>query len=162
MALTPRAARRLLSFLGDHRSLAREVCWSGSPSDPLLLLFEEQSYGVKLLFHWMLRVLDVPVALESRGYPAGVRGALHLEIEDPLFPSNSGRFLLEVEDGQGRVRAGGEGKLRLDVRALAPLYTGLLSPAALQAVGKLDADEGSLGLASALFAGPAPTMTDMF
>lgn len=162
VALTPRAARRLLSFLGDHRSLAREVSWNGSPSDPLLLLFEEQSYQVKLLFHWMLRVLDVPVALESRGYPAGAEGTLHLEVEDPLFPSNSGRFVLEVAQGQGRVRAGGEGRLRLDVRALAPLYTGLLTPAALQAVGKLDADEGSLGFASALFAGPAPTMTDMF
>nr|WP_228530650.1 MULTISPECIES: GNAT family N-acetyltransferase [Myxococcaceae] len=162
VALTPRAARRLLSFLGDHRSLARDVVWHAGPQDPMLLLLEEQSLQVKLVFQWMVRLLDVPAALVARGYPAAARASLHLEVEDALLPHNSGRFLLEVEDGTARVRPGGEGRLRLDVRALAPLYTGHLSPAALQAVGALEADEGSLAQATALFAGPAPTMTDMF
>ena len=62
----------------------------GGPMDPLLLLMREQDYQVKLLFHWMLRVLDVPAALEARGYPAGVSGTLHLEVEDELFPENRG------------------------------------------------------------------------
>jgi predicted acetyltransferase len=162
VALTPRAARRLLSFLGDHRSLARDVLWHGSPQDPLLMLFDEQAYRVKLLFHWMLRVLDVTGALGARGYPAGLKGSLHLEVEDALLPHNSGRFLLEVEEGRARVRAGGEGRLHLDVRALAPLYSGHLAPHALQALGMLDGDEASLALAAALFAGPAPGMPDMF
>ena len=60
------------------------------------------------------------------------------------------------------MRGGGEGRLKLDVRALAPLYSGQLTPAALQAVGALDADEGSIGLASSLFGGPVPAMPDMF
>jgi predicted acetyltransferase len=162
VASTPAAARRLLNFLGDHRSLAREVVWTGGPADPLLMLLREQSYQVKLLFHWMVRVLDVPSALESRGYPAGISGTLHLQVEDDLFPENRGNFTLEVTGGMGRVQRGGSGLLRLDVRALAPLYTGFLSPEALRSVGALAADEDSLRLAGALFSGTAPALPDMF
>jgi predicted acetyltransferase len=162
VASTPAAGRRLLSFLGDHRSLAREVVWTGGPADPLLLLLREQTYQVKLLFHWMVRVLDVSSALESRGYPAGVSGALHLQVEDDLFPENRGNFTLEVSGGVGRVQRGGSGLMRLDVWALAPLYTGFLSPEALRSVGALVADEDSLRLAATLFSGTAPALPDMF
>jgi predicted acetyltransferase len=162
VACTPAAARRLLNFLGDHRSLAREVVWTGGPADPLLMLLREQNYQVKLLFHWMVRVLDVPSALASRGYPAGVSGTLHLQVEDDLFPENRGNFTLEVSGGAGRVQRGGSGLMRLDVRALAPLYTGFLSPEALRSVGALAADEDSLRLASTLFSGTAPALPDMF
>jgi predicted acetyltransferase len=162
VALTPAAGRRLLSFLGDHRSLAREVVWTGGPVDPLLLLLPEQTYQVKLLFHWMLRVLDVPAALESRGYPEGVSGTLHLEVEDDLFPDNSGSFILEVSGGAGRIRRGGNALMRLNVRALAPLYTGFLSPEALRSVGALAADDATVRLATTLFSGSAPALPDMF
>ncbi len=122
VALTPNAARRLLSFLGDHRSLA----------------------------------------LEARGYPTGLSGTLHLEVEDELFPENRGRFLLEVSGGEARVRQGGEGRVRLNVRTLAPLYSGFLSAQALRSVGALEADDASLAVAGALFAGPTPALPDMF
>ncbi len=162
VALTPAAGRRLLSFIGDHRSLAREAVWRGGPVDPLLLLLREQTYQVKLLYYWMLRVLDVPAALQARGYPAGLSGALHLEVDDDLFPENRGRFVLEVENGEAEVRAGGDGDMKLHVRALAPLYSGFLSPQALQFAGALEADEVSLRTATALFSGPPPAMPDMY
>lgn len=162
VAVTPAAARRLLSFLGDHRSLAQEVVWCGGPADPLLYLLSEQSYQVHWLFHWMMRVLDVPAALEARGYPAGVTGTLHLEVQDDLFPENCGSFILEVSGGTAHVRRGGNGMMRLDVRALAPLYTGFLSPEALRSVGALVADDASVRLAATFFSGTAPALPDMF
>ncbi len=162
VALTPAAGRRLLSFLGDHRSMAQEVVWRGGPADPLLFLLREQTYQVKHLFQWMLRLLDVPAALQARGYPAGYSGALHLEVDDDLFPENRGRFVLEVENGEAEVRPGGDGDVKLHVRALAPLYSGFLSPAALQSAGALEADEVSLRTATALFSGPPPAMPDMY
>ncbi len=162
IALTPAAARRLLSFIGDHGSLAREVVWRGGAADPLLYLLREQTYQVKSLFQWMLRVLDVPAALQARGYPTGQSGALHLEVEDELFPENQGRFVLEVENGEAEVRRGGDGDMKLNVRALASLYTGFLSPDVLRFAGALEADELSLRTASALFAGPPPALPDMF
>jgi predicted acetyltransferase len=162
VALTPAAGRRLLSFLGDHRSLATEVVWRGGPVDPLLFLLREQTYQVKHLFHWMLRVLDVPAVLQARGYPAGLSGALHLEVDDDLFPENRGRYVLEVEGGEAEVRPGGDGDVRLHVRTLAALYSGFLSPAALHLAGALEADEVSLRTATALFSGPPPAMPDMY
>ncbi|HEX8705018.1 MAG TPA: GNAT family N-acetyltransferase [Myxococcaceae bacterium] len=162
VALTPAAARRLLSFLGDHRSLALEVAWTGTPADPILFMLREQDYQVKLLFHWMLRVLDVPRALEARGYPAGTSGTLHLEVEDDLFPENQGRFLLEVAGGQARVSRGGEGRVKLHVRTLAPLYSGFLSLEALRTSGALVADDASVATAAALFSGSPPALSDMF
>lgn len=162
VALTPAAGRRLLSFIGDHRSMAKEVVWRGGPVDPLLFLLREQPYQVKLLFIWMVRLLDVPAALQARGYPAGHSGALHLEVDDDLFPENRGRFVLEVENGEAEVRPGGDGDVKLHVRALAPLYSGFLSPAALQLAGALEADEASLRTATALFSGPPPAMPDLF
>ncbi|EPX58851.1 hypothetical protein D187_003566 [Cystobacter fuscus DSM 2262] len=162
VALTPAAGRRLLSFLGDHRSLAAEVIWRGGPVHPLLFLLREQSYQVKLGDYWMLRVLDVPGALQARGYPPGLSGALHLEVVDDLFPENQGRFVLEVEEGEAQVRPGGEGDMKLHVRALAALYGGFLSPAALQLAGVLEADDTTLRTAEALFSGTPPAMPDMF
>lgn len=162
VALTPAAGRRLLSFIGDHRSLATEVVWRGGPADPLLFLLREQTYQVKSLYQWMLRLLDVPAALQARGYPAGLSAALHFEVEDDLFPENQGRFVLEVEGGEARVRRGGEGRMRLHVRALAALYTGFLSPEALRLAGVLEADEASLHTAATVFAGPPPAMPDMY
>ena len=160
--LTPAAGRRLLSFLGDHRSMAQEVVWRGGPADPLLFLLREQTYEVKHLLHWMLRLLDVPAALRARGYPAGLSGALHLEVDDDLFPENRGRFVLEVENGEAEVRPGGDGDVKLHVRALAPLYSGFLSPLALLSTGALEADESSLRTATAIFSSPPPAMPDMY
>lgn len=117
---------------------------------------------MKLLYHWMLRVLDVPAALQARGYPAGFSGALHLDVDDDLFPENRGRFVLEVENGEAEVRPGGDGDVKLHVRALAPLYSGFLLPSALQLAGVLQADEDSLRTATTLFSGPPPAMPDMF
>ncbi|MET0402825.1 MAG: GNAT family N-acetyltransferase [Cystobacter sp.] len=162
VALTPAAGRRLLSFLGDHRSLGVEVVWLGGPSHPLLFLLREQSHQMALRCYWMLRVLDVAGALQARGYPPGLSAALHLEVEDDLFPENQGRFVLEVEGGEAEVRRGGEGDLKLHARALAPLFSGFLSPTALHLAGALSADEATLRTAESIFSGPAPAMPDMF
>lgn len=162
VALTAAAGRKLLDFLGEHRSVGRDVIWHGGPAEPLLQLMPEQTYEVKLLYHWMVRLLDVPAALTARGYPEGVSGALHLEVADDLFPENQGRFVVEVDAGGARVRRGGDGLMRVDVRALTSLYSGLYSPASLRAVGRLESDEASARLATSLFAGSPPAMPDMF
>ncbi len=162
VATTPAAARRILAFLGDHRSLVTEAYWYGGADDTLLTLLREQTYSVKLDMHWMVRVLDVAKALEARGWPTGLSGALHLEVRDDLFPENQGRWVLEVSDGGARVRRGGDGRMGLDVRALSSLYTGFLSADALRMLGALEADDASVRSAAALFSGAPPSIRDMF
>ena len=164
VALTPRAARRLVSFFADHRSMTGEVAWRGSPADPLLAVMREpHGATVRLWNAWMLRVIDVALALEKRGWPPGVAGEVHLEVTgDETVAENAGRWLLRVADGRAEVERGGRGTLRTDIRGLAAMYTGYHAPAELRAGGYVDADDSSLTSAAAIFAGPHPWMADHF
>lgn len=162
VALTPEAGRRLLSFLADHRSTVRHVVWQGAPAEPLLFHIQNQDYQVVGYGQWMLRLVDARAALEARGYPPTLAAELHLEIRDDALPWNAGRLVLALDGGRATVREGGAGRIRLDVRGLAPLYSGYLTPLELLGTGYLagpDQDLATLGLA---FAGPAPWMPDHF
>ncbi len=161
-AATPFAAKKLLSFLYDHRSIAEQIKWRGAQADALLLAIPERIYEVKLREHWMTRICNVQRALEARGYPAGVNLSLELEVVDDVIPENSGRLVLTVASGRGSVEPGGTGKLRLDVRALSALFTGFQSPAELALGGSLEGDASSLSIARTLFSGAAPEMPDFF
>lgn len=160
--LTAAAVRRFWTFIADHRSIIKKVRWRSSTVDPLLLLLPEQTSNIRYSNHWMLRVINVSKALEKRGYPLGIETELHLEVFDDLLPENNGKFVLSVSNGQGEVTKGGKGELQLDVRALAPLYTGLFTPHQLQLVGRLEAQETALLAATQLFAGSQLWMPDSF
>jgi predicted acetyltransferase len=162
VALSPAAARRLLDFFADHRSMVTDVVWTGSAADAILAHLVEPSYAVKLLHSWMLRIVDVPAALSARGYPPGLKAEVSLAVSDDLVPANADRFVLEVAGGRGAVRRGGPGRVALDVRGFAPLYSGHLAPRALRVAGLLDGPERDLDAAAAIFAGPAPWMSEMF
>lgn len=168
VALTPAAGRKLLSFLADHRSMIDQVVFQGSPSDPILKLLPDRNYSARLLDHWMLRVVDVPAALEARGYPPNVEAEVHFEVSDDLIESNNGRYVLRIKNGAATVKSGGRGDLVIDVRGMAALYSGHLSPPDLLVAGRLtlaarlkNADR-VLGEAASVFAGPAPWLGDMF
>lgn len=162
VVLTAAAGKSLWTFLAGHRSQIKKVRWRSSPVDPLTLLLPEQTAKIRRLERWMLRVIDVPQALEKRGYPLGIETELHLQVEDELLPENNGKFVLKVSNGRGEVTKGGKGELHLDVRGLAPLYTGLFAPHQLQLAGKLEATEAALSVATSLFAGSQPWLPDFF
>ena len=109
-----------------------------------------------------MRILDVKEALARRGWPTGVEAELHLDVRDELLRENHGRWVLAIGGGAAEVRAGGRGELACDVRGLAPLYTGMLPPRALAALGWIEGSEAALATAGRAFAGPEPWMPDMF
>jgi predicted acetyltransferase len=154
-------ARAVLAFLAQHGTLAEHVTWVGGPADPLIQLLPHVGYDADMpLGHWMVRILDVQRAFEARGYPAGVEATIDLELTDELVAPNNGRFVVEVQQRRAVVRRGGEGRLKLDVRALAPLYTGLHSPETLRDLGVLEGDNAALDAATAAFAGSTPWVRD--
>jgi predicted acetyltransferase len=110
----------------------------------------------------MLRLVDVKGSLELRGYPRAIQAELHFDVVDDLVPENHGRWVLEVKDGQGRVRTGGKGHLRLDVRSLASLYTGYLFAEDLARLGRLEGPATAIEEATATFLGSVPWMSDLF
>lgn len=162
VAVTAAGARRLLRFLADHDTLADRIVWHGNPADPLLGALAEYVWKGRVFFPWMVRILDPKAALEARGYPVGLSAELHVELEDPLFPENTGRFVLEVADGSGHVRPGGRGAIRMHVRGLAAIYGGWTTPRAARTLGLVDGSEADLSAAASVFAGPVPWMSDMF
>ncbi len=161
-ALTATAAMRILAFFAGHGSITRRVSWASGPGDPLLALLPERRFRLELGDEWMLRLVDVRAALEARGYPPGVEAEVHLALEDELLPENSGPWVLRVADGRGEVTRGGQGRLTMDVRGLAPLYSGYQSPAQLAPAGLVRGSREDLEAAQAVFAGSAPWMSDDF
>lgn len=162
VAISPQAGRRLLAFFNDFRTTGREIIWHGGLDDPLLALMTEQAYQVRLVHHWMLRIVNVPAALEARGYPPAARAELHLDVRDDLLHANAGRWLVRIAEGRATVESGGAGRLRMDVRGLAMLYSGFASPAAMLVTGFLDASAADAHAATGVFAGASPAISDMF
>ncbi|HTQ02476.1 MAG TPA: GNAT family N-acetyltransferase [Polyangiaceae bacterium] len=158
---TPAAARRLVAFFAAHRSTLKSLVLRGSALEPIVFAAPERVFNVTLAETWMLRVVDVAGALEARGYPP-VDVAVDLELEDRGLPENAGRYRLEVSGGRARVTPGGAGSVALDERALAALYSGYMTPAALARSAKLEADPSALARLALLFAGPPPAMSDYF
>lgn len=155
----PAAGARLWALLAAHRSVIDTVEWVGPAVDPWALLARDADPQVAFRGEWMTRVVDVPGALEARGYPGCLTTDLHLEVQDALLPANAGRWVLHLEGGRGRVEPGGRGDVTLDVGALAPLYTGHLGAGDLAAAGRL---RGPIEAVAAAFAGPGPWMPDAF
>ncbi len=162
VAATRPAARRIVSFLRDHRSLVNRVSWYGHPADPLLLAMREQRHDVRLWDAWMLRIVHLEAALTQRGYVPGVTAEIPFEITDDVCPGNAGRWMLRVADGRGEVTRGGDGRVRLDVRTLASLYSGWVAPSQAHAGLGLSCSDDDLAALARAFAGSAPWIQDDF
>lgn len=161
VAVTPEATRRLLTLFADHRSTVKALSFHGGLSEPMLLALPERTFRVEVSEHWMLRVNDVEHALAARGYPE-LDAAIDFDVADDVLPENAGRYRVEFSGGRANVARGGSGSVRLDVRALAALYTGFFSPFELVRAGRLSGAAGELARLAALFAGPPPAMCDFF
>lgn len=159
---TPQASMRLLGFLADHRSLARDIVWYGGVDDPMLSLLPERGARVELAEPWMLRIVHVENALAERGYPRGISARLDLEVHDDTLRGNRGKYILDVDGGKGQVKTGGRGLLQLDVRALAALYSGHMSPHRLVELGAVKGSPRAIATAATIFAGPPPSLRDFF
>lgn len=164
-ATTPRAASAILRLLVEYRSLATTVRWHGGPSDVFTNLLPERNCEIALTDYFMVRVVDVALALEERGWPRGASGTLTIEVEDAAMPENSGAYTLSLEEGAASVAAGSAPKaprVAITERGLAALYTGHASAHVLAGAGWLEADEDARELLDAWFSGPLPTTRDFF
>jgi len=110
-----------------------------------------------------LRILDVPTALEARGYAAD--GTLRLAIEDEFLPQCGGSFALGVTDGIGTCRRTDEQAIDLTLGAaeLAALYLGGGDAHAMAEAGVVHGDRDSVTLLGRMFRGDvAPWCEEMF
>lgn len=163
VANTPAAFSSLLSYFRRFENSARTLAWYGPVgSAPMGLALSTNGFTMESnLVRWMTRVLDVPAALQSRGY-AAVDGEVVIEVDDPLFPGNRGPWSVSATSGKVNVeRATGTGK-PLSINAFSALYTGYATPNDLVLAGMAESGDPRLGFLGELFAGPAPWMPDFF
>ncbi len=157
------AAERLLALIRDHRSIFDSFRWFGGPNDPLLLFADEGRATVIQQTRWMERILNVPTALSQRGYPPDLDVTLDLQIDDDLIPENTGCWQVRVGDGAAQVEAGGVGTLRMNIRALAALFSAYFTASELVQLGQIQASSSAqIAAADRVFAGPTPWMPEVF
>ncbi|WP_053203687.1 GNAT family N-acetyltransferase [Jiangella muralis] len=164
LAETPDAHAALWRFLTSV-DLVRTVKYGHGPvDDPLPHLVNNPdalvgSTGASL---WV-RILDVPGALAARRYAAPID--VVLEVTDPTFAGNTGRWRLVADDAKADVTPTDAGAdLALDVRALGALYLGGVSAATLAAGGLVtERTPGSVARLSTAFGWHrAPVTVEIF
>jgi predicted acetyltransferase len=162
VAATPAAVRALLAFVAGHAFQAHGILWHGGAADPFEAVLRENVSRVDRCMEWYVRVADVRSALEARGYPVALSCELHLAVRDEWFAENDGAHRVTLAGGRAQVERGGSGRVRLTVAALATLLAGARSARELALVGQLEGPDEEIDLLTAVFAGPTPSMTDMF
>jgi predicted acetyltransferase len=176
IALTAEAYQGLLSFLATHHLWPKIVVPLGSdvPLPALVenfrLLAPEPSMGGQ----FMLRILDLPVAIGQRAVLAGsdslsvVSPAVVMEVTDADAPWNAGNWRIGLREAAGRrhwicERTSQPAQARLDIRTVADLFGGYLRVPQAQALGFLTAAPEARPTLEALFHTTyAPTSVDHF
>jgi predicted acetyltransferase len=163
VCLTVDAARAFVAFFSSHKSVANQWQFFAAPHDPLLLhVLVNAEVQVQQRLDWMLRIVRLKDALEARGYSPFVSASASITVRDATLPDNEGNWTLVLEGGEMRVKRGGRGGPVIDIRGLAALYAGRMTPAGLRSAGMLEGNEKHDHALAAMFAGPQPWMPDFF
>jgi predicted acetyltransferase len=156
------AFRRLIGFLADFAMMADVATFHAGPHHPALMLLPQQSFEIKHQEFWMLRILNVKRALEARGWLPSIDATAELELHDDLVSANNGRFVVRVKDGFALVEPGGSGAVAMDVRGLAPLFTGLQDVKGLVLAGLVKGSDAAIASASRVFPKGSPWTGDFY
>jgi len=160
MLLTARAVRSARALFARYRSTMDRVRLTSAPVDDFLVgLDNQQRVVTERRDRWMLRLVDVGAALAARGYPP-VDAEVHLLVRDDFLGPDEQKLVLRVRGGVAAVEAGGEGSVDLDVRGLSGMYSGYLAAKDAAELGYLRTPVAGARALDALFAGPAPYVTD--
>ena len=160
----PGADAALFALFAGYASMNGLVAWSGPDPDPALFALRDRSARLTDRWHWMLRLVDLPAALQARPWPAGVTGQVELRVDDPGCPWNTSAWRLELAGGQGRVaQVSSAPAATADVRGLASLFTGFAGPDDLIRAGLLAGfDPDAVALLRAAFASPRPWTAEFY
>jgi predicted acetyltransferase len=162
----PGADAALFALFAGYASTNGMVTWSGPDPDPAALYALSDRFA-RLVerWHWMLRLVDLPAALQARPWPSGVAGRVAFRVEDPVCPWNTGAWRLELAGGEGRVEPAlpSDQAATADIRGLASLFTGFAGPDDLvraRLLAGFDAD--AVDLLRAAFASPRPWTAEFY
>ena len=140
------------------------------PQPLLLQLAEPRRLGLAVREGMLLRILDLPAALEGRGYDTA--GSVAFDVSDEFRTSNAGRWRLTVAGGPASGArsvasvqpTADEPDLILDTMDFASVYLGAFRFADLALAGRLrECRPGAIAAADRIFASDtSPWCSTMF
>jgi predicted acetyltransferase len=159
VAATPTAYRNLWAYLAGI-DVVDEVEFEARPVDEparWMIADGRALHQTELSDDLWLRLLDVPAALEARGYATPGRLVLEVVDEDGAGFA-AGRYLLDAEEAGARcIRTGDSPDLTISQRTLASAYLGDRSLRALSVAAAVDEHTaGSLARFDAMLVTPRP------
>ena len=160
--LTPSSGAALLAFAGRHRSTGYDLLWTGSSTDALASMLNEQDAEHVFSFRQMIRLIDVAAAFEARGYPTALEAAVEIQVHDPAFGWNDAGWRIETSGGSAKVAQAPGASARVDAGTLGAMFTGMLSARDARRIGRLRATDEEINLLDAMLAGPPPYVNDWF
>jgi predicted acetyltransferase len=171
LGLDAAAERTIWEWLFGIDLVAHIKGWRTRVPQPLLLqLAEPRRLGLAVREGMLLRILDLPAALEGRGYDTA--GAVTFEVSDELRPSNAGRWRLTATGGPASgarsvasvTSTTDEPDMILDTMDLASVYLGAFRFADLARAGRVrECRPGAIAAADRIFASDtAPWCSTMF
>ncbi|WP_459192906.1 GNAT family N-acetyltransferase [Halosimplex sp. J119] len=137
----------LLGLLADHDSQASEVVVSSDARTDLLDLAPDPSaVDCETRTGPMVRIVDVPAALERCPYPDGANADLTLRVTDETAPWNDDIFRFTVADGDVECAPADEDEpdATVGIGTLSQLVVGYHDVAAARRVGDLSVAEESI------------------
>ncbi len=137
VARTPEAHRALLAVLGSFASVTPTTRIDTSGDDLARLFIPSLHWQVEHASPYMLKVLDVPLALSARRYPPGFTADLSFAVAGDVLAENNASYVLRVADGSGDCEPGADTDRTLTPAGLALLYAGAQSGANLRSAGQL-------------------------
>jgi predicted acetyltransferase len=164
--VSPAGLAALCDFLRGYTSVVGTIETNLPPPSPHLAARPPWGYAMKILNSFFVRITHPEAALLARGYSPAVTAAVTLDITDDTVPENTGRWTLAINAGTPtveRTTTPTAHTLAINIRDLAPLYTGYTTPRVLRDAGRARCDDTTADLAAGIFATPTvPAMTDMF
>ncbi len=138
LALTADGYRSLLQALGSYSSVAPNTKIDTSGDDLARLFLPGRAWETVSSDPYMIAIIDVPAALDRRGYPWFLSARLGFRVAGDLVAGIDGAYRLEVADGIGTcVPADHTDDRTFHPRGLALLYAGVQSCANLRWAGLL-------------------------
>jgi predicted acetyltransferase len=137
VALTPDALRGLVTLILSF-DLSEKVVWRTSLDEPVYEIFDDPLPDQRTAgWNHLIRIVDLEKAMALR--PCYEPGEVVVEVRDSDCPWNDGRWRI-ASDGPrfAAERSDAEPALRLDINALAQVFTGYRRPSELARIGRAE------------------------
>ena len=164
VATTPDAYADIWRYLFDVDLVHRVKAWNRPVDEPLSYLMEEpRRLRLRIADGLRVRLVDVPAALEARGFVGD--GRVVVDVEDRFCSWNEGRYVIDVSAGAAScTRTEDEPDIACSATDLGATYLGGATFRQLHRAGRVDEIRaGALERVDALFASdPAPWSSFIF